>query len=771
MKKLLLIATLTAIAVSPAFAQSTTTENKDDLYNMSLEDLMNVEIVSASRKNESLFDAPISSYSLTREEIERAGSTSIIEALRLVPGVIVRELSNGNYDVHLRGFDNIPAYQISYNASNLLTLVMIDNMPVFNYANGGTFWETIPIGLSDVERVEVVRGPAVPLFGPNAVTGVINFITRQAEEQGLKTHANVQYGTLNSLIGNAAVRFKPNDKFNVGVTGSFDQRNRHHEGIYSIVTGEKVQNPNDLLTIPLAQQPGDEWLLGFPLFPVTPVVPEEINGFYGDQLTSMNKYTLGVNTRYRVNDDIHFRLTAGLENSESFKALLGNDAGILGPGFSATQYVHLKGTIGQLKVNASTLLGNQDANPGSTGQRFKYDFNVINANAEYELQFGDRVSLTPGLSYQRATYDDTEITTEMDVTGFLNGRKTQENYALSVRADIRPTEQLRFVAGVRADAYTEPDDIYTSYQFAGTYNITDNQLIRGVYSRSYSSSYITNVFTNLQLDTGIPVPVRPEGQSLPQVYNLITAIQGGNSIQLPKSDMIEMGYRGQLLKNLRVDIDLFTATIDNFVVFFTDRFEVNDAEQSITLVNEFANDNTAARQFGTTISLNYVALGGDLQIKPFATIQSTRVTNYSRYFVNPGVKLPILGEAPSDSLNITRQQDIDNEATPAVYGGAYINYQWNNKLNINVNPYFFTEHRQKLAYENFPESYLENAPGALELGRIQPKVLLNARIGYKVSEAIEVYVNGRNVLNTQTREFWGTDDIGGLYLAGVNVRF
>src|SRR5687767_5551865 len=77
-------------------------------FDMSLEELMNIEIVSASKKSESLFDASLSASVLSSDEIRNAGATSIMEALRLIPGLIVRESSNGNYDVHIRGLDNVP---------------------------------------------------------------------------------------------------------------------------------------------------------------------------------------------------------------------------------------------------------------------------------------------------------------------------------------------------------------------------------------------------------------------------------------------------------------------------------------------------------------------------------------------------------------------------------------------------------------------------------------------------------------------------------------
>lgn len=69
--------------------------------------LRGLEIVSASKKSESIFDAPVAIAAITREEIQQAGALSIMEALRLLPGMIVREVSSGNYDINIRGFNNM----------------------------------------------------------------------------------------------------------------------------------------------------------------------------------------------------------------------------------------------------------------------------------------------------------------------------------------------------------------------------------------------------------------------------------------------------------------------------------------------------------------------------------------------------------------------------------------------------------------------------------------------------------------------------------------
>lgn len=163
----------------------------DELYEM----ILNKDIVSASKKVESSFESPLSTSVISHDEIVESGARTIEEVLRLVPGLIVREKTNGNFDVHIRGNDNLPPDHMFVYSENSITLVMIDNRPVYNYVHGGTFWETLPVGIEDIDRIEVVRGPSSALYGPNAVSGVVNIITKVQESKKLSVDANAQAGT------------------------------------------------------------------------------------------------------------------------------------------------------------------------------------------------------------------------------------------------------------------------------------------------------------------------------------------------------------------------------------------------------------------------------------------------------------------------------------------------------------------------------------------------------------------------------------------------
>ena len=144
-----------------------------EAVDMSLEDLLNVEITSAARKSQRLNDVAAAVYVITREDIERSGATSIPEALRLAPGVSVARLANNRWAVSIRGFNS--------RFSNKL-LVLMDGRSMYSQLFSGVLWEVEDTLLEDIERIEVIRGPGAAMWGANAVNGVINIITRRARD-------------------------------------------------------------------------------------------------------------------------------------------------------------------------------------------------------------------------------------------------------------------------------------------------------------------------------------------------------------------------------------------------------------------------------------------------------------------------------------------------------------------------------------------------------------------------------------------------------------
>jgi iron complex outermembrane recepter protein len=161
-----------ALHAGPASAEPT----GDELIDLSIEQLADLKITSASRIAESLRDTPASVFVITADEIRRSGVTSIPEALRLAPGVEVARRSAYEWSVSIRGFNSDLANKL---------LVLVDGRSVYSPLFAGVFWDVQDTLLEDVERIEVVSGPGGTLWGSNAVNGVINIITRKsADTQG-----------------------------------------------------------------------------------------------------------------------------------------------------------------------------------------------------------------------------------------------------------------------------------------------------------------------------------------------------------------------------------------------------------------------------------------------------------------------------------------------------------------------------------------------------------------------------------------------------------
>jgi len=144
-----------------------------DLTRLSLEELMEIEITLASRKEEKLFQAAVAAHVVGSEDIRRSGVTSIAEALRMVPGMQVARIDANKWAISSRGFNGRFANKL---------LVLIDGRSVYTPLFSGVYWEAQDLLLEDLERIEVIRGPGATLWGANAVNGIINIITKKAQD-------------------------------------------------------------------------------------------------------------------------------------------------------------------------------------------------------------------------------------------------------------------------------------------------------------------------------------------------------------------------------------------------------------------------------------------------------------------------------------------------------------------------------------------------------------------------------------------------------------
>ncbi|UCD85427.1 MAG: TonB-dependent receptor, partial [Deltaproteobacteria bacterium] len=135
-------------------------------------------VVSASKRLQRIEEAPATITVITAEDIRQSGLTSIPEILRQVAGLDVVTLTAFDTQVAIRGLYGPAANMNVFNK----ILVLINGRSVYEDPFGGTIWEALPIQLEDIERIEIIKGPGSVLYGANALTGVINIITKSPDE-------------------------------------------------------------------------------------------------------------------------------------------------------------------------------------------------------------------------------------------------------------------------------------------------------------------------------------------------------------------------------------------------------------------------------------------------------------------------------------------------------------------------------------------------------------------------------------------------------------
>ena len=167
---------LVYVGITLSFVALGVSANESDLADptsLNLEDLMQVEVSSAARKQQKMSDTAAAAYVISQEDIRRSGATSIPEALRLAPGLNVARIGSSSWAISARGFNGRYANKL---------LVLMDGRTVYTPMFSGVFWDVQDTLMEDIERIEVIRGPGAAMWGANAVNGVINIITKSARD-------------------------------------------------------------------------------------------------------------------------------------------------------------------------------------------------------------------------------------------------------------------------------------------------------------------------------------------------------------------------------------------------------------------------------------------------------------------------------------------------------------------------------------------------------------------------------------------------------------
>lgn len=253
----LCVATMTAtyaIAEEPSdqgltLAITQGSSSTEVLSQMSLEDLMNVEVTSVSRYKQKASDAPAAITVISQDDIARSGLHSIPELLRLSPGMSVARIDAHSWAVTARGFNDKYANKL---------LVLMDGRTLYLPIFSGVVWEQQDYLLEDLERIEVIRGPGATIWGANAVNGVVNITTKSARD----TQGGLVSGMVSNVDNGGGIRYggKLDEETYYRIFGIFRKTedfvdpsgSRQFDGWQSARGGFRIDrygSPNDTLTL------------------------------------------------------------------------------------------------------------------------------------------------------------------------------------------------------------------------------------------------------------------------------------------------------------------------------------------------------------------------------------------------------------------------------------------------------------------------------------------------------------------------------------------
>lgn len=311
---------------------------KAEVADLSLEELMDVKIYSATKKEQAMADTAAAAFVISQEDIRRSGATNIPEALRMAPGVQVAQINVHEWAISIRGFNGRFANKL---------LVLVDGRTVYSPLFSGTYWGAQDAVLEDIDRIEVIRGPGGAVWGANAVNGVINIRTKHSK--------NTQGGLVSAQGGNyqrtGSIRYG-------GELGK--------DGSYRVYA--KGKNNSDYLNAN-DQHAHDQWNTG-------------LGGFRADyNLTGKDELSFSGDIMEMAGDE-----TIGLRN--------GVDSDISGRNANATAKLTHKTEAGEWYLQSFYLSDER------RGYSINQLIDTFDMEFQHTLQAGPRNAVTWGLDYR-----------------------------------------------------------------------------------------------------------------------------------------------------------------------------------------------------------------------------------------------------------------------------------------------------------------------------------------------------------------------------------
>lgn len=438
--------------MSAVYAQ----ESGADLMDLSLEDLMQMEVTSVSKKAERLQDVASSIYVVTSDDIRKSGATTLHEVLRLVPGYWGVQDQYSNVRASVR-------HSPTSNSIDGTMLFLLDGTPMQDLMSSTFYFQNFDIPLSEIDRIELIRGSGGSIYGANSATGVINIFTKDPEKyDGITAEAS------GAAPGYVATSLRAGGKISEKVALSGYGKFRYFSGFESMAGKDEDGNST---------------------VETTDFVENYDESIYYSFGAKMNVDLSGAS---KLSARLHYNARNQYEYTNSYQRdfVFTRDDQLYGQEVSASRIVanlrfdHSFSDNHSLFVRASTNFEN-DLYEAAGGMMINNG--IIDLEVQDNLSFGIN-DLSFGFNYRVANFDIDDIN-DPEYINYVNPETTESLKGAFVQNKFKFMDsKLNLILGLKAENYSLVNDKYYLSPMAKVSAVVSEDLtIWGGFTRSYTT--------------------------------------------------------------------------------------------------------------------------------------------------------------------------------------------------------------------------------------------------------------------------------------------
>lgn len=441
---------------------------------------LNTVVVSASKRQEKVLDAPASVTVIGMDKIQSQAPLTVADNLKNTPGVDVMMTGLVQSNINIRGFNNIFS-------GAMLTIVDYRFAAVPSLRVNA--FQLIPNNTFDLDRIEVVRGPGSALYGPNAADGVLAMFTRSPLDMSTKYETTVAM-SMGYAAGNPLYKPEFRHAGKVGKKNKFGYK----------ISGSFLQGTDFQFYDPREPSVGDSILFGNVSFgnPFVEDTTKPRTTF--DRDFSIQNYSSDIRLDYRPNDNTEIVFSGGFSTLNNIELT----------GLGAGQGINWRYYYAQARFRFKDLFVQYFVNISDAGDTYLIPQVGADAQAPHEFQLlVDRSkqhvaqiqhSWKP-LNVLNFIYGLDLIYTTPNTEGTINGRFEDDDNILQtggyIQGEYQLHEKLKLVGAIRADYHNRINNVFFSPRAAMVYKATPKHSFRATYNRAFSSPQTLNLFLDL----------------------------------------------------------------------------------------------------------------------------------------------------------------------------------------------------------------------------------------------------------------------------------